>query len=238
MRAKVSRMSCAVRPLRIHVDQAHLNRGERMGEFALRAVALVVEPLLLRAPVHLQVRLPDVRTPAGEAEGLEAHGLERDVAGQHDQVGPRQVASVLLLDRPQQPPRLVEIAVVGPAVERREALRAGARAAAPVGDAVGAGRVPGHADEQRAVVAVVGRPPVLRVGHQRLQVGDDGVQIELLERLGVVERLAHRVGLAGLLVQDVEVQLVGPPVGVTRGAGHGVLADAARERTLGLFGHG
>jgi hypothetical protein len=58
----------------------------------------------------------------------------------------------------------------GQAVERCEALLAASAAAAPVGDAVGAGGVPGHADELRAVVAEVRRPPVLRVGHQLDQV--------------------------------------------------------------------
>jgi hypothetical protein len=111
---------------------------------------------------------------------LKPIGLQRDVAGEDHQVGPRDLAAVLLLDRPEQAARLVEVAVVGPAVERREALRAGAGAAAAVGDAVGAGAVPGHADEQRAVVAVVGRPPVLRVGHQRGEVGFTAREVEAI----------------------------------------------------------
>ena len=56
---------------------------------------------------------------------------------------------------------LVEVHVVGPAVERRESLRARAAAAATVVDPVGARAVPGHADEERSVVTEVGRPPVL-----------------------------------------------------------------------------
>ena len=99
---------------------------------------------------------------AAEAERLEAHRLQGDVAGEDHQVGPRDLPAVLLLDRPEQAAGLVEVRVVGPAVERGEALRAGAGAAAAVVDAVGAGAVPRHADEERAVVAVVGRPPVLR----------------------------------------------------------------------------
>jgi hypothetical protein len=96
------------------------------------------------------------------------------------QVGPGELAAVLLLDGPEQAPGLVEVGVVGPAVERREALGAGAAAAAAVGGAVGAGGVPGHADEEPAVVAVVGRPPVLRVGHQGVEVLLDRLEIELL----------------------------------------------------------
>jgi hypothetical protein len=36
----------------------------------------------------------------------------------------------------------------------------------------------------------------------------------LLNSRGVVEALAHRVGLGRVLVQDLQVQLIGPPVGV------------------------
>ena len=90
------------------------------------------------------------------------------------------------------------------------------RAAATVGDAVGAGAVPRHADEERPVVAVVRGPPVLRIRHQGMEVLDHGIQVEALELLGVVERLAHGIGQRGVLVQDLEVQLIGPPVRVRR----------------------
>ena len=114
--------------------------------------------------------------------------------------------AVLLLDRPQQAPRLVEIAVVRPAVERGEALLAAVGAAAAVGGAIGARRVPGHADEERAVVAIIGRPPRLAVGHQRGQVALQRLIIERLERLGIIEVVAHRIGRAAALVEDVERQ--------------------------------
>ena len=133
------------------------------------------------------------------------------------QVGPGNLPAVLLLDRPQQATRLVEAHVVRPAVERREALLASAAAAAAVTRAVGARAVPGHADEQRSVVTEVRRPPVLRVGHQRGEIFLQRREVEALEFLRVVEVLAHRVGLGGMLVQEIQPQLVGPPVAV-RGA--------------------
>src|SRR6266487_2960170 len=49
-------------------------------------------------------------------------------------------------------------------------LLSGSGAAAAVADAVGAGAVPRHANEERPVVAIVGRPPILRVRHQGMQV--------------------------------------------------------------------
>ena len=157
------RIRRAVRPLRIDVDQAHLHRGQRVLQDPVTRVARVAEPGVLRPPVDVLLRLPDVRAPAAEAEGLEPHRLQRAVAGEDHQVGPGDLLAVFLLDRPQQPARLVEVDVVGPAVERREALRAVGGAAAAVTDAVGAGAVPRHPDEQPPVVAEVGRPPLLGV---------------------------------------------------------------------------
>src|SRR3970282_1747920 len=83
------------------------------------------EPLRLGAPVHSLIGLPHIGAPAAEAERLEAHRLERDIAGEDHQVAPRDLASVLLLDRPKQPACLVEVRVVRPRVEWRESLLAG-----------------------------------------------------------------------------------------------------------------
>src|SRR4030065_138161 len=47
--------------------------------------------------------------------------------------------------------RLVRVAMVGPAIDRRKTLVSGAAPPAPVTGAVGAGAVPGHANEQAAV---------------------------------------------------------------------------------------
>ncbi len=39
-----------------------------------------------------------------------------------------------------------------------------------------------------------------------------GSEIEALELFGVVEILAHRIGLGGMLAQDIQIQPVRPPV--------------------------
>ncbi len=188
-----NRVRIAVRPLGVHVDQAHLHRAERIGKLPVAAVALVAEPGVLGAPVDVLLGLPDVLASAAETERLEAHRLQRAVPGQDHQVGPRDLPAVVLLDRPEQAAGLVEVGVVGPAVERGEALRPRARTASSVVDAVGAGAVPRHADEQRAVVAEVSRPPVLRRRHQLDDVGLQRHQVEGGELGGVIEALAHRV---------------------------------------------
>ena len=115
---------------------------------------------------------------------------------QNHKVGPRNLVAVLLLDRPQQPARLVEVHVVRPAVEWRETLLAGSSTAAAIADAVGARAVPRHPDEQWSVVAKIGRPPLLAVRHQRVKVLLQRLNVELLELLRVVERFAHRIGQA------------------------------------------
>src|SRR3546814_12099972 len=66
-------------------------------------------------------------------------------------------SDLFLLHRPQQAARLVEIAVVGPTVERGEALLPGIRAAATVGGTISARAVPRHADEERTIMPIVGR---------------------------------------------------------------------------------
>ena len=238
------RIGVAVGTLRVDVDQPHLDRAERAGELAVAAVALVAQPGVLRAPEDL-LGLPDVLAAEAEPEGLEAHGLQRDVAGEDQQVRPRDLAAVLLLDRPQQATRLVQVGVVGPAVERREALCAVPRTAAAVRDPVGAGGVPAHPDEQPAVVTEVRGPPVLRGGHQLDEVPLERVDVQPLELRGVVEVVAHRVGHRRVLAQNLQVQLVRPPVlrrpGPARLGGRGVdrrvLALAAVRGSLGLLGH-
>src|ERR1700756_4039095 len=64
--------------------------------------------------------------------------------------------------------------------------------APPVREGPGGG--PPHPNNPPAVVAKISRPPILRVRHQGVQVPDHGLQVEAVEFLGVVERLAHGIG--------------------------------------------
>ena len=234
----------AVGALRVDVDQSHLDRTERVGELAVAGVPLVAEPGVLRPPEDL-LGLPDVLAAEGEPERLEAHVLQRDVAGEDDQVGPRDLPAVLLLDRPQQAAGLVEVGVVGPAVERGEALGALAGTAPAVRDPVGAGGVPAQPDEQAAVVPEVGGPPVLRGRHHLDDVALELLEVELRELPRVVEVLPHGVGRDRVLLQDLQVQLVRPPVldrprSTARGSGRvdrRVLALAAVCGRVGRLGH-
>jgi hypothetical protein len=226
---RAQRVRLAVRALRVDVDQAHLHGAQRLLELAVARVALVAQPGGLGAPVDVLVGLPHVLAAAGEPERLEAHRLQRDVAGEDHQIRPGERLAVLLLDRPQQAARLVEVAVVRPAVDRREALLARPRPAAAVADAIRARAVPGHPDDERAVVAEVGRPPILRRGQHVLDVALDRGQVERVERRPVVEVLAQRVRHRRVLRQDLEVQPVRPPAPVPATLG-GVRRALMRDR--------
>src|SRR5207244_9799501 len=114
-------------------------------------------------------------------------GLQGGGARENHEGGPGDLSAILLLDWPQQSARLVKIHVVRPAIERREALLTRSGPAAAVADAVRARAVPRHSNEEWPVVAKVGRPPILRVGHQGMQVLDHGVQVEAHEFLRAVE---------------------------------------------------
>ena len=113
-----------------------------------------------RPPVN-EIGFPIVRAATGIAIGFKAHVFQRHVARQNHQVAPGQAGAVLLLHRPQQPTRLVEVAIVRPAVQGVETLLAAVTATAAIQRAVGARAMPRHANEKGAVVAVVGGPPVL-----------------------------------------------------------------------------
>ena len=197
----------------IDVDQAHLDGSQWVLQITFTGVTLVIaQPSVLRTPVNVFLRLPHIHTATGKTKGLEAHGFQCHVTGQNEQISPGNLLTVLLLDRPQQTARFVEVAVVRPAIEWGKTLLTRTGSATPVAGSVGAGAVPGHADKQRTVVAEVGWPPILRIRHQRLQVFLQGCQVQAFECLGVIEICVHRVGQRGMLVQDGQLHLLGPPV--------------------------
>mmetsp|Transcript_10031 Transcript_10031/g.24765 ORF Transcript_10031/g.24765 Transcript_10031/m.24765 type:complete len:210 (-) Transcript_10031:755-1384(-) len=155
------RVCAAAGPFRVHVDEALHDGAQRV--FQLVGLRLQVLEGLRLAPVHVLLLRPAVEATAAKAELRQPHVLHRHVAREDEQVAPGQRLSVLLLDGPKEPPSLVEVAVVGPGVERVETLVAGVGAATTVRSAVGTSSVPGHANHEGTVVAVVRRPPVLGV---------------------------------------------------------------------------
>ena len=226
-----------VGPLRIDIDQSHLDGSQWILEIPVAGVPFVSQPLAFRPPVNVLFRLPDILSPTGKTQCLEPHGFESTVAGEDHQIGPGDLAAILLLDRPQQPTGLVEVHIVGPTVQRRETDCAGTRTATAVGDAVRPRTVPRHPDEERAVVAIIGRPPFLRRRHHLLDVLLQGIEINTLELLGVVERLAHRIRQGGVLVKYLDLQLVRPPVTIGKGPSGRVSVGRVHHRALAFGIH-
>jgi hypothetical protein len=241
---RLRRVGVTARTLRVDVDEPHLHRCERVLESLARILVDpgLAQPLLFGAPEDVLLRLPAVDPAAAEAEHRPAHGFDRHVAREDHQVCPRELAAVLLLDRPEQAPCLVEVCIVRPAVERRETLPAGGGAAAPVTGAVGARAVPCHADEEGPVMSVVGWPPGLAVGHQRGKVALQRLIVERPEFGGIIEIVAHRIGRCGsVLMEDVERELVRPPVAIgsteKRSERGRLLRRAAERAVAGLRVH-
>ena len=212
------RVRLAIRAFGIDVNQAHLHGSERVFQNAVARIALVIQPGFFSAPVDILFRFPDIHAPTAKAKRLQAHGFNGAIAGQDEHIGPGNLVAVFLLHRPQQAARLVQIAVIGPGVFRREAMRARGGATTAIGGAIGAGSMPGHTHKERPIMPVIRRPPGLRHRHQRKDVILQRLQFKLLERLSIAEALIHRVGFGGLLAQDAQIQLIGPPIIIGPGA--------------------
>jgi hypothetical protein len=67
-------------------------------------------------------------------------------------------------------------------------------------------------DEKRPIMAIVSRPPVLRIRHEDLQILLDSAQVQTQEFLGVVERFGRGIRFLIMLRKDFEVELFGPPI--------------------------
>mmetsp|Transcript_19631 Transcript_19631/g.52085 ORF Transcript_19631/g.52085 Transcript_19631/m.52085 type:complete len:291 (+) Transcript_19631:1529-2401(+) len=206
MPRRQQRVRNAVRALGIHVDQ-RLHDGRQRLLQVLRRLGQPFEGVG-GAPVHVVLAAPAVDPAPHEPEGLEAHVLHSHVAHEHQKIGPRKLLPVLLLDRPQETARLVQVAVVVPGIQGIEAHVSAVRPPTAIRGPIRSGLVPGEAHHERAVVAPVSGPPrlgVLEGGRDVLlhlrQVQRREQRHILLARQAVVDR-----------VQDLEVELLGTVV--------------------------
>ncbi len=196
----------------VDIDQAHLHGGQGALKLTVAAIAIITKPGLFVTPVDVFFRLPKIDTAAPKAKGLEAHGFEGAVPREDDEIGPGNPVAIFLLDGPEQASRLVEVAVVGPTVDRCQSLVAATGPTPTIGGAVGAGTVPGHTDEQAAIMAPVSRPPILGISHQGMQILFQRLEIELIEFISIVKSSPQRIGCRRVLMQKIEVKLIRPPV--------------------------
>ena len=82
-------------------------------------------------------------------------------------------------------------------------------------------------------MAPVGWPPLLVVGHQIDHVFFERGKVKLGEFFAVIVVRIHGVGDRRVLVQDGQVQLVWPPIGIGAPAIGAVRANDSMKRTLG-----
>ena len=94
--------------------------------------------------------------------------------------------------------------------------------------------MPCHADEKGSVVTEIRGPPVLRLCHQFTEVLLYGLKVETPELFSIVKFFAHWIGLRGMLVQDIELQLAWPPISVRCTAALNVFVISTR---LAIFIH-
>ena len=116
---------------------------------------------------------------------------------------------------------------------------AGAGSATTVFDSVSASRVPCHADHEAAVVAVVGWPPLLRVGHHGFEISLNCAEIERCKLCGVIKVIVHGVRGWVALMEDSKIELFWPPhvVGNSRRWSIRTVDDGALIRHhVSLFG--
>jgi len=95
-----------------------------------------------------------------------------------------------------------------PAADRREALQRLAGTAAPIGDTISTRRVPRHADHLRAVIAIVdGHHKTEEVRNALISCLSAAKSI-LVERFGIVEVVAQRIGPRSVLVEKFNLQTI------------------------------
>src|SRR5690554_1206584 len=231
------RVWLTVGPFGIYINKSHLNGGKGVVEVFFSLITLLVaKPFFFSPPVDVFLGFPNVFPSPGKTKGAEAHRFKGHIAGQNHQVGPGNFLSVFLFDGPQQTPGLIQVDVVGPAVEWSKALIARAATAASIAHAVGARAVPGHAYKQGTIMSKICRPPVLRLGHQLMQVFFKGCKIQAFEGRGIVEVFVHWIRETGMLAQHVDFKFIGPPVPVACSPrAQTVSAHGSRYRAFACF---
>ena len=187
-------------PLRIYIDQSHLYSSQWVFKVTLAGVPLIVQPRPFGSPVDIILGFPDVWTTATEAESFKAHGLQRHIPGKNEKVCPGNFTTVLLLDWPKQTTGLIEISIIGPAIKRSKALSTGPPASAAIRSTVSTGSMPGHPNEERTIVPKICRPPVLRIGHQIIEIFFKGIVIDGLKLFPIIKIILHRIGACIMLV--------------------------------------
>src|SRR6056297_422921 len=160
----------SIRPFRVHINQSHVVGSKPSLKITRVIMTLICQPFMFRPPVDVYFRFPYILAAGAKSKCLKTHRLKGHITGKNHQVSPGNFSAIFLLYRPKQTSCLVKAHVIRPAVEGSISLVSCASAAATIGHTVDSGTVPCHTDKQGTIMTPVGRPPVLRVGHQVLKI--------------------------------------------------------------------
>ena len=83
--------------------------------------------------------------------------------------------------------------------------------------------MPCETDHQATIMTPIRRPPVLAVSQNRFYVILDSLKVQRFDRFLVVIVDIHRIRACAVLVKNIEVQRVRPPLGY-RGSAAGITA--------------
>ena len=85
---------------------------------------------------------------------------------------------------------------------------------ATIAGAICAGGMPCHTDEEWSVIAVIGRPPFLAVGHQGGDIVFQRLVIDRVEGFGIIEIIAVWIWAFAVFGEDIDLRRLRPPIGV------------------------
>ena len=61
-------------------------------------------------------------------------------------------------------------------------------------------------------MAIVGWPPILRCRHNLIDIFFQLINVNILNSLGIIEIIVHRIRLRRVMAENLQVQLIRPPV--------------------------
>ena len=92
---------------------------------------------------------------------------------------------------------------------------AGPGSTSPISSAVRSSGMPSHSYKKGTVMAIICRPPFLRIRHELFQIHFYRVYIQFSKRTGVIQ-LRQGVCFFIVLRQNLKIQLLGPPILIRR----------------------
>ena len=159
-------------------------------------ISRVPQPSILASPVNILIWLPSIFSPTTKTKRLKSHRLKRDIPRQNKQVSPRNLLTILLFDWPKKSPRLVNIHVVRPTIQRSKPLLSSTGTTPTIANPIGTSAMPRHPNKLRTVMSKIGGPPLLRIRHQSPQVVLQSLIIEFAKLLLVGEFRTERIRLS------------------------------------------